>query len=127
MVKARQMKDAMQRQNPDLLGSRMTEPDSVLQSNDGRDGDFASQLCGLVRFRGGPSKRKRQHVRGLVLAAKLAVQGTHDSAAGHQDVHLAAEARGSPRSQHEALEGLFGQSRDFFLKNNQPARLRCNG
>jgi len=107
MVKARQMKDSVQCQNLDFLSRGMSEPGRILQSNVRGDGDFARQLGSLARFGSGESERKRQHVRCLVLAAKLAIQRTHGRTAGDQHIHLAGHANGLPRTQHEAIERVF--------------------
>jgi hypothetical protein len=53
VVKARQMKDSVQRQNLDFLGGGMSEPGRILQCNVGGDGDFARQLGPLAGFRSG--------------------------------------------------------------------------
>ncbi len=120
MVKARQMKDPVQRQNLDLLAHRMSQPHRILPGNVSGNRDIPGQFPRLAGFRTG-SRRKRQHIRSLILSAKLPVQRPHGRAAGDQHIHPAAQPSSFSRPQHKAIERGFRQSRNLLLQNNQIA------
>ena len=113
------MKHSVQRKNLDFLSNGMSEPDGVLPRNVGGDGDFAGQAWSCARFRTGESRRKRQHVGGLILVTKLAVQRAHGGTAGDEHIHRGREADGLSRAQYETLQRVCVQSRDALLQNNQ--------
>jgi hypothetical protein len=120
VVKARQMKDPVQRQNLDLLGGTMSKPPCVLRGNFGGNRDIARRRRPLPTLhRSWQARRKREHVGGFVLTAKLAVKSTQRSTAGHQHVHSPPQPRGAPGAPHEAFKRVFAQSGDFFPQNNQ--------
>ena len=125
MVKARQMKDSVQRQNLDFLGGRMSQqkPHSAAQcrrrsqprppaSPLRRGSEMLARSC-----------RKRQHIRCLVLPAKLAIQRAHGRTAGHQHIHLALAAqRPAARAARNRSKRAFAQSCDLSFAKS-PTRL----
>src|SRR5580693_8518971 len=115
MVKARQMKDAVQSENLNFLGGSMSQTDRILRGNVGGDRD----LAGKSVLPGRLERRKRQHVGRLVLTAKLAVQRSDRGAAGHQQVDAAPHTRRPARAQYEARQRGLAQPSDLLLHNYQ--------
>ena len=70
------------------------------------------------------SRRKRQHIGGLVLAAKAAIQSADGRTGSHQHVDGAAQPRAPAGTRHKARESRFAQSCDFFLQNHHAAFYR---
>jgi hypothetical protein len=102
VIEARQMQDAVQRQNFHLVCHRMTQAPGVLPGNVRRDRYFPGNAFALssCRRRGG----KRQYVRGFVCSPESLVQRPQLGTAGDQDIHRATQPNRAPRPQYKSFE-----------------------
>lgn len=77
----------MQDQDLDLDGQGMTLRSSLAASRGHADRQVAGDsACGLA------ARRKRQHIRRLVFAAKFAIEPANLRIGGQQDTHLTAQS-----------------------------------
>ncbi len=118
MVVACQVKNSVEGQNLDFRRRRMSEAESVLHGHIGRNCNIAGRRAVIARSSAGRSG-KREHVRGLVLAAKLAIERAQGRAAGDQHMHDVTHSGRVPRTPDETIQRLRTQTRNFLLQNDQ--------
>jgi hypothetical protein len=99
MIIARKMKQPMQYQYPDLLFQRMAEFPRVRGGNVQGDGNIPGKFFDH-RF----GRRKREHIRGFGLAAKVMVEPLHLTIRRKQYTNIALQADSVTGSRKEALQ-----------------------
>ena len=103
MIVAAQMQDAVQHENFNFLGWRVSERARIFGCDLGRDGDFAGELFSSVGVGG-----KRKHVSGLVFSAETAVQGFYLCACRYQDIDCALQSGGAAGACDESVQRQAG-------------------
>ena len=113
VIVAAQMQDAVQHQNFNFLGRRVSERARILRCHLHRNGDFARKMFSRVEL-----GRKGEHVGGLVGCAETTVQRLHLSARSQQDIDRALQSGGAAGAGQESLQCQVGQVRNALLKDD---------
>jgi len=108
------MQHAMQHQDFNLFGGRVSEVASILGRDLGGDGNLARELFWRIGAR-----RKRQYVGGFVFSAETAVQRLHLRARSYKHVYRAFQPCGAPDAREETGERQLGKFRHALLKDDQ--------
>ncbi len=113
------VQQAVERQDFQFVSSGMAETTRIFGSDFRRDGYVADEIPTLLFAQGVAPGGKREHVRGVVLAAKAAVQVAQFPAGGHDDVHPSVQTRRALRTADKAGQRAFTGAGDRFSKYDQ--------
>ncbi len=107
VIVARQMQHAVENQNLEFIGSRVTVTASIGHSDIGGDGDIATLDTG-----------KGKNVRGLILLSETAVQLLQAAIPGDQNVDFTRDADKLLRFSGETCQRRLVHTLDHFLEND---------
>src|SRR5260370_31440248 len=107
VIVARQMQHAVENQNLEFIGSRVTVTASTGQSDIGGDGNIATLDTG-----------KGKNVRGLILLSETAVQFVQAAIPRDQNVDFTPHAAKLFRFSSETCQPPVGYTLDHFLQND---------
>ena len=105
VVVSGQMEQAVEDEDFDFYGERMALFRGLALGGGDTDGEIAGNFLGAGCTCVG---REREHVRGLVFAAKAAVETADCGVGGEQDGDLSAEPDGRLRLREKAAQGAGG-------------------
>ena len=118
VVEARQVQDAMQRQNFHLVGNRVAQARGAF-SGDVRGNRYISgNAPALISFY--LRRWKRQYIGGLVGSSESPVKSAQLRTVRHQYIHHATQVDRSPRPQHKAFQCCCAQTRDCSPEDDHP-------
>src|ERR1019366_2575088 len=119
VIEARQVQDAMQRQNLHLIRHRVAQARRIFPGDVRGNCHISGNGPCLAAF--SLRRRKRQNVGGFVGSAESPVQSTQLGTVRHQHIHRFTQTDQPPRPQHKTFERGPAQPSDSLSKDNQLA------